>query len=216
MLSRVLFLLTLSACYLRSYPLTPSIVSQSTFKLMADEGGGTAWAVGPYHLVSAGHVCDMTGPFRVEGTYRRFLATPVVWWHDGEGKRDVCVLKTSIKMDSWLIIASTLPEKGAKIGYVGYPMLQYGEFDGEYLGDLDGKDTWNDYAFSAPCAPGASGSPVYSDKGVWGVLVRLRTDGGYIHPGDDGCVATGLPVLREILQEAGVNYNVPPEIMDDI
>lgn len=216
MVLRLLLLLSLSACYLKHYPLTPAVVSGATYRAMTPEGGGTAWAVGKHHLVSAGHVCEMEGPFRMESQFRRFYATPVLWWKDGEGLRDLCVLKTEIALDSWLILSSTMPKKGDKIGYVGYPNLDYGEFTGFYLGDLDGDENMNNDVSTAPCAPGASGSAMYKEDGVWGVLVRLRTDGGYIHDPAEGCVAVRLDYLVDILNEAGVKYDVPPELQDDI
>jgi hypothetical protein len=210
MVLRLLLLLCLSACYFRAVPLTPTVVSSSTYKVLTPIGGGTAFAVSKRFLVSAGHVCEMAGPFRAKSNYRSFTVTPVVWWDDDEGLRDVCVLRSDVDMDSWLTISSTMPKKGDKIGYVGFPRLEYGEFDGFYLGDVDGDETMNDDVITAPCDHGASGSPVYASGGVFGVLVRLRTDGGFLHDGIEGCVVTRLEFVREILNEAGVpGYAVP-------
>lgn len=214
LLFRLLFLLTLSACYLRHYPLTPEVAKGATYKVRTPSGGGTAFAVSKHFLVSAGHVCEMEGPFVLHSGYRRIPVEPVLWWQD-EGQRDICVLKTEISLDNWLVISLTMPKIGDKVGFVGYPLLEYGEGTGTYLGDIDGNEDMNDSATDAPCNRGASGSAFYHEGGVWGVLVRLRTDGGYLHDPSEGCVAVGLPVLLEILKEAGVPYTQSPKL-DDI
>jgi hypothetical protein len=211
----ILTLLLLSNCYLKHYPLTPDIVRLATYKLSTPDYMGTAWAVDKHHLVTAGHMCEVEGPFKVMRNYRYLPVTPIVWEY-GTGVADLCVLYTPRDLDSWLIVAEKMPAVGDSTSYVGYPNGEYTESTGVYLGDLDGSEEhWNDAVFTAPCDHGASGSPVYTRNGVWGVLVRIRTDGGNVHPGSEGCVAISLDYLKSILDNAGVKYVTPPELPKD-
>lgn len=216
MLWKLILLLLLNSCYLRHYPLHAGIAKVATFKIVVEDGTGTGWAVDKYHLITAGHVCNSLSLMRAEGPRRRFYVEPVVWEYNG-ADYDICLLKSSVALDSWLIISDMAPKTGDNVGFVGYPGGEYGESSGTYLGDMDTDDSHeNDNVFTAPCAAGASGSAVYTERGVWGVLVRKRTDGGYIHPGEEGCVAVGWDKLTKFLRDAGINYDTPPEIPDAI
>lgn len=217
-MNRALLLAALSACYLCHYPLTPSIAKQASYKVfMANGGQGTAWAVDAHHLLTAGHVCEsISNAFVVVGDFRRFHAHAILWEQDEAGQHDLCVLETTATMDSHLIVADRMPRVKERVGYVGFPLGEYSESSGQYIGDLDGPDKHlNDDVFSAVCDHGASGSAVFHDGGVWGVLVRLRTDGGFVHDGTDGCVAIPLPAIKKILHDAGVSYDVPPTLPED-
>ena len=211
--------LLLEACYLSHYPVTPKVASASTYRIFNTEVSGTAWAAGPGFVVTAGHVCEKGGPFTLSDGHFNYPAEPVVWV-DGPipallgpyGLEDLCVLSTRAKVVP-MIIAPHMPRPGDTVWYTGYPRREFGTFFGPYYGDLDGPEsTMNDYASGAPCAPGASGSAMYTEAGVWGVLVRIRTDGGFIHTGPEGCVAIPLHKLLAILNVAGVDYNLPPEM----
>lgn len=208
----LLFVLSsVSGCYQHRWPLNPDVVSYSTFKIYMGDGQGTAWAVDEHHLVTAGHVCERGGPGAVimDGV-RRYPAKPVLWNY-GSGEHDVCVLRTEFTLSRPLIIAKSMPKVGDKVAFVGYPYGEYIRSSGTFLGDTDGEESYNNAAFTAPCGPGASGSPVYTSKGVWGVLVRLRTDEiGLPMLPSDGCVAIELKELKAILDAADVDYDIPP------
>lgn len=215
----IVLLLALCGCYLKHFPLHAGVAKQATYKVHTGDSQGTAWAVGPHHLVTAGHVCEtMTADFVIATETRRFHAKPILWQYSeaGDAENDLCVLETDAKLDSWLVVAERMPAKNERVGYVGYPLGHYYEGSGVYFGDVDGPGHLNDDMFSAKCDHGASGSAVYHEGGVWGVLVRLRTDGDYVHSGEDGCIAIPLAPLKKILSDAGVRYDVPPELPQQI
>lgn len=213
---RLSLLLLLNACYLAQYPVTPKVAEQAVFRVTWDEGYGTGWAVDKHHLVTAGHVCEeQSVAYVVWGHLRRFPATVVIW-EKGGGLNDLCILHTEVALDSWLVLADQMPAVGDKVAYTGYPAGEFDTYPGIYLGDLDGKEEhWNDYTISAPSAPGASGSPVYTPEGVIGVLVRRRTDGGVLHDGSDGAAIISLDKLKDILDSVGVKYDRPPTVPED-
>lgn len=208
------FLLALAGCYLRNYPVTEYVVYNGTYQIIGAVGGGTAWAVDSNHLITAGHMCEVRDQeFIAISLNRRFRAKSVYWeYSDTYGKADLCVLETDTKMPDPLVIADRMPAFEEKVEYAGYPLGHYYHGVGIYLGDRDGQDeSANDDVFTAPCDHGASGSAVFTRRGVWGVLVRVRTDGGYLHTGSDGCVAIPLPELMQVLWDSGVNYVTTPE-----
>ena len=208
-LRALLLLLCLSACYRHQWPLTPGVVSYSTYKIYMDDRQGTAWVVDKHHLVTAGHVCRGGGDAVIQGDIRSFRASPVLWSY-GNGVHDLCVLETRVALERPLVVADVMPRVGDPVFFVGYPSGEYVESSGTFLGDLDGDWTYNNAVSSAPCGPGASGSALYTSQGVWGVLVRQRTDGGYIHDPSEGCAVVDLQELRRFLREAGINYLTPP------
>ncbi len=192
----------LSSCFLKQSPLTPELADHGTYKIFSDKAQGTAWAIDSYHLVTAGHVCEtFEENFVLVGDgERRFHAKSILWEKTSDsGLTDLCVLETNVTLSSPLILADRMPFVGESIGYVGYPLGKWTSESGTYLGDLDGPEDWNNAVFDAPCDHGASGSAVFFSRGVWGVLVRLRTDGGHIHDGSDGCVAIPLGPIKKLL-----------------
>lgn len=210
-----LILCILTACNVHSQ--TPNANEESTYKVITNDGTyeyqGTAWAVAGHYLVTAGHMCDSqnTGSKRsytlVANTGRHYPAEAEAWEKDEDGESDLCVLRTPVSLKP-LPLAYEMPQVGQRVGYVGYPNGIRLETEGQYLGDLDPDPGThaNDAVFSAPCDHGASGSAVYilPSHRVWGVLVRLRTDGLLPHLGVDGCVAVDLPHLRAMLARLGV------------
>ncbi len=216
-----LLLLLASSCYRSRYPLLPTNVQPGVYKIAYPGGSGTAWVVSKHYAITAGHVCEQfESTYVLLGTVERYPVERVAWEY-GTGERDLCLLYSRADLGSGLIVADKMPRKGEAVSYIGYPRGEYIEADGVFLGDIDGDREYNNAAFSAPCAPGASGSPVYTTGGVWGVLVRVRTDGtsgnpdGWIHDGTDGCVAIPLAPLSDFLRRHDVPYNQPP-FLDDI
>jgi hypothetical protein len=208
-------ILALAGCYLHSYPVTPTVAEAGTYELFSDDSQGTAWAVDARHLVTAGHMCEGEGRdyVAVGSTGRRVRAQSVQWEYGHSGLADVCLLESAVDLPAPLIIADRMPAIGDPVGFVGWPMGSFTRSAGKYLGDVDGPDsTMNDAVFTAPCDHGASGSAVFTSRGVWGVLVRVRTDGGVLHPGTEGCVAIPLPQLRAFLDDSPVRFTVTPEL----
>lgn len=224
---QILFLALLigcSGCYRDRFPVTPRVAEASTFIVQVDYKGmglgmvtGTAWSVDEHHLVTAGHVCVASDgkDVVVSDRTRNFRARPILWENsETNGDADLCVLVAlGVSLKDPLIISDRMPNVGEKVWTVGYPLGQFAHSNGKYLGDLDGKDSsMNDNSIDAPCDRGASGSSVYIEDGVFGVLVRMRTDGGFVHDGKDGCAVIGLKPLREILDLAGVDYDLTPHV----
>lgn len=205
----------LAGCYLKQYPVTPAVAEASTYLLVTEQATGTAWAVDSRHAITAGHMCELvaTHYVLVSSSFRRITATPTMWeYSDYNGHADLCVLEASADLSPGLVIADRMPAIGESVGFVGYPLGKLSSSSGKYLGDVDGDETSNDDTTSAPCDHGASGSAEFSSRGVFGVLVRMRTDGERVHDGSDGCVVIPLKELRAFLDSAGVHYVTTPEL----
>lgn len=212
----ICLLLSCGSCYLAKYPVTPKVAESATYKLFAnDESQGTGWAVSDHYIMTAGHMCEYNEDnyIAVSNTERRFRLHSVAWEKSlVDGQTDLCLLKSEAKLPNTLVIADEMPKVGDKIGYVGYPNGEYSEHEGKYLGDIDGPENQgNDFAFSAWADHGASGSALFTDRGVWGVLVRLRTDGGFVHDPIDGGVAIPLDKIKKFLDDMEVKYEVTPD-----
>lgn len=202
----------LSACYLNTTPTNTAKADEGTYKMIVDGATGTAWAVNEHFAVTAGHMCEEMprDSVLVSSSGHSFTAHSIAWeLSSSYNGHDVCVLYVDAPLSAPLVIADRMPAVGDEIGYVGYPLGRHYEGHGHYLGDTDGEDHDNDNdTFDAVCDHGASGSAVFTDRGVWGVLVSLRIDPTTmdILPGSMGCVATPLSELRGMLDEAGVHY----------
>lgn len=206
-------ILLFSGCYLDHYPVTPPVAARGVYMLVAGDYQGTAWAVDPHHLVTAGHMCEDPDahPYITNGV-RNFPVSVVEWQDTADDTSDICVLEAPTRVNfTWpIIIADRMPRLGETAHYTGYPLGVWHEGTGKYLGDTDGPNSHSDdYTFDAACDHGASGSPVYTSRGVWGVLVRGRVAGA--QDGSDGCTATGRGHIIEILDELGVKYQLTPE-----
>jgi hypothetical protein len=211
----LLTLLGCNSCYLRHYPVTKEVAAQGVYLVtVPDYGTGTAWGVDKNHLVTAGHVCHGLNKGVVVYRNDKYIHGTIIGWeYDGELK-DLCLIRTDMPVGS-LVISDRDPVPGEQVRYTGYPALEYYEGQGIYLGDTDGPhNNMNNATVNIPCAKGASGSPLYIDNGVWGVLVRLRTDGGVVHDGSDGCAAIPRAALVAFLNAYKVNYTMPPEPPD--
>jgi hypothetical protein len=231
----LMFIFCLSACYLKHYPITPQVAQNGTYEMFVDVGmlgtaQGTAWAVDEHHLVTAGHMCDEMAEVSVlKSTIseRRIRAKAVLWEMGPDGHTDLCLLKTEQKLDGPLVIAKHMPYIGQDVTFVGWPLGVSVVSEGKYIGDMDGPFFHlNDDVFTAPCDHGASGSAIFTDRGVWGVLVRVRTDNDAhnglmpgsngpdsigVHDGTDGCAAIALPELMSLLKDGEVDYTLTPD-----
>jgi hypothetical protein len=200
-----LFLLLLGSCYLNSFPLSPVKVEPSIYKVLSNEAQGTAWVVAPHYLITAGHMCTHGDSFSVvRGNGWTYPVEPVLWSMSLDASGDVCIMHSDLTLDRPLILAKGPPAVGAKDHYVGYPHGTLGRFDGTYMAD-GGSSAW--------CGPGASGSPVFTEVGVYGVLVQGRPGGdedGY--GGHAGCQSTPVSYLLPLLNEVGVSYTLTPEM----
>jgi len=201
--------LLLVSCHVQRYTVNMKAATSGTYKVFSEDAQGTAWAIDDHHLVTAGHLCETFSDhfILISGSWR-FQAKSVLWEKSREtGHKDLCLLETEGTLPDPLTLSDRMPRVGEDIHYVGFPLGKYTEQDGKYVGDLDGDEyDWNDAVFSAKCDHGASGSAVFFKRGVWGVLVRLRTDGGFVHDGDEGCVAIPLSDLKKFLDVYKVNY----------
>lgn len=193
-----------------SPPMTPSAAEEGTYELFDSEGQGTAWAVDEHHMVTAGHMCtDGKGAGLTARTADGFQFRVEVVDYDLDGydddsapKKDVCLLHSDRPLPHPLPLAEEMPAVGTEAWFVGYPRHTYVKSVGEYLGDIDGIQHWNDYAVSAPADHGASGSAVFTADGVFGVLVRGLVVGVEIH--QDGFAATPLADIRALLKRNGI------------
>lgn len=210
----IIALLLLCGCYVARYPVTPSVVEASTYLLVEEGSTGTAWAVDEHHAVTAGHMCEglRTPGVLISSIGRRIPVEGFYWeYSETNGYADICIMESRAPLAQGLVIADRMPRIGGWVGYVGYPLGEHASRYGKYVGDVDGDGSnMNDDVITAECDHGASGSPAYYGDGVFGVIVRLRTDGDFIHPPTDGCVVAPLDELRDVLEAAGINYARPP------
>jgi hypothetical protein len=201
----ICLVLALAACGNISRPDKPTdavsmedLAVASTYMLLSPGGSQcTAWSVNDHYLVSAGHCCDEPGEYTLVNEDLKVAKATVVAAEDmvpNEGAPvDVCVLKTTTNVGPGLPLAPAMPTPGTRMGYVGYPLGEYTIATGEYVGDIDGPYAdWDNFASTAPCDHGASGSGLYTEAGAYGVLVRLLIIGNDVLPGEMGCVASPL------------------------
>ncbi len=206
----LLFVIATAAC--TQYPaldqpdapvVTPESAEAATYMILTPGGSlGTAWAVDDRHVITAGHVCkDGVGDFVLKSTTGRMMtATALAWEDDDEDMTDICVLEAHSELGPALPLASEMPREGDVVGFVGYPLGVLTHSEGAYVGDVDGPvRIGNDYVSTAPCDHGASGSAMYYRDGVYGVLVRLVVVGDQVLPGDQGCAASPLSQIVDIL-----------------
>jgi hypothetical protein len=198
-----LLTLALTAC-ISPVPTLPKVAEDATYELHTPSGQCTAWAVDDHHLVTAGHCCDDEGSYFAAQPGRSLLPAEVVMGldvdYEAQAPVDICLLKTEAFLPASLVLADKMPLPGDPVGFVGYPNGKWTHNKGVYVGDIDGPfQFWNDYVATAPCGPGASGSAMYSEDGVYGVLVRMVFVGDRVYPGDIGCVASPLYQIEAIL-----------------
>jgi hypothetical protein len=220
----LLSLIFLMGCYLKQYPVTPDVAETATYRLAAGDYLGTAWAVNEHTLITAGHMCEIPGESYVATSTsgRSFRVHSTAWEQGGQGIYDMCALHSEAPLNNWLVIADRLPKLGEQVWYNGFPDGVYVRETGVYIGDTDGKNAhFNDYVATAPSDHGASGSALFTKRGVWGILVRIRTDNGKnglisnwddnMHDGKDGESAIGLPQIKAFLDEEQIKYDITPD-----
>lgn len=202
-MKKLLLIAFLLGCQHPEPPVTPAIAEASSYKIFTpDSHMGTAWVVDGRYLITAGHVCDAgPGDYTLESsTGRKLAAHPIAWEQDYSDMVDVCLVLADGELAPPLALADAMPAVGDAVGYVGYPLGELKRSTGKYLGDVDGPDDHlDDYTADAPCDHGASGSAMYSEDGVYGVLVRGIVIGEDVLPGEYGCVASPLPQIIDIL-----------------
>lgn len=206
-------LVCLAACHVTVDPLvpagvelTPERVNVSTYKILTpDMASGTAWAVAPDRVATAGHICDSGPGDYVLISYDKVssVAHPLKWANNDDTMVDVCIMEAP-GVATPLPLTDVMPMVGEEVGYVGYPLGKWNFSSGKYAGDVDGDYHWSDYVARVDCDHGASGSAMFTRHGVYGVLVRLivlETAEGYdIRPGKEGCVASPFWQVQELLK----------------
>lgn len=168
--------LTLAACQSPvAYPVTPASAAASTFQLItrtAETGSmATAWVAsnesGRSLLVTAGHACE-DGPaeYILLGQHdERYI----VFKLDRSDDPDLCTLLATEVVGPPLAVDVQDPYYDEPVAYVGAPQGIYG--DGRapmYRGNYAGGDM-----VTVIAAPGASGSAIFTSRGVVGVLVMV-------------------------------------------
>lgn len=189
---------------------TTAEISKAVYKIQSDEHQGTAWAIGPHTLVTAGHVCDDEGPYSLQSEGGQLFSADKYKYQlsDEDGRIDACVLKTGYDLPYSLKLAPFMPTVDWPVETLGYPRGKFVNSWGKFLGDLDGDDTWNDCVISAPGDHGLSGGPVYTEVGVIGLVVRARTETGEIASGITGTALVCLPDLTKFLDEIEIPYDI--------
>lgn len=161
-------------------PMTPEVAVDSTFMVIKYVSGtedalgvGTAWIVKSdstdTYLVSAGHVCQpglIPVDFRVKPSDSDTeIPAAVVKWSLNP---DLCVIRANSYLGPALRISSVDPKRGDRVSYTGAPLGLWHKvtpiFEGIFIG----------YPYiAAPTIGGASGSAIFTDQGVIGVLITV-------------------------------------------
>lgn len=197
-------ILALAGCLPPNYPPTAQNSADSTYMVIAHYavdasslGGpaealmghsGTAWIVGNQdgktQLITAGHVCPVD--YTITDMFGNVLHLPIVYitydlvgvngeYHTATATMrsddpDLCLLESLDDLGRPMFVADAMPDYGDKVCYVGAPSGVYGRgvapfYCGGYAGGA---------VITAPTSPGASGSAVWTSRGVFGVLVGLK------------------------------------------
>lgn len=192
-------LLVLGSCYLARYPVTPAVATPETFEVLISEGTGTAFAVGPHTVITAGHVCYLEAAEGHENIWLRtgrvaIRAKMVAWEMTPDVSGDLCVLHTDADLGPGLILADAPPQFGAKDTVIGYPLGVFTVSHGTVVGPA---------VTTAPHDHGSSGAPMFTDRGVYGVVVQ------------EGTAQCPVSELRRFLDEVGVSYDITPPQPDN-
>lgn len=189
-----LLALALAACAVPRAPATPRLTDDSTYEAATEDMQGTAWAVAPGYLVTAGHLCVSAMPgdvvwVRSSGAW--FMPAHVVAFEQSTGpEADACVLRTDGPTAAPLVLAPE-PPAGTADWIAGYPLgvhtVSRGHYDGHGL-------------TSADADHGSSGGPVSDAAGVYMIVIQLRPDG------KPGCAGTPIREVRRLLDAAHVPY----------
>jgi hypothetical protein len=193
----------LSACYLNSYPLTPAIETESTYKIFTTDAegvtsGGTAWVASPGVLVTAGHMCQMAAlaghSLVLKSEAGRYMPAHWIIWELSSGpEADACIIRADGPVGPPLVLARSPPIIGTPDFYVGYPNMVYSVGRGIVAGPADS---------TAPADHGASGSAVSTDEGVYMVITQAGP-GGHV-------LGTPIKEVRALLDGAGISYTLTP------
>lgn len=175
------------------YPTSPTSAAKSTFRLnvtipfqvedvdgpvtMNLKGSATAWVVANSdvsYLITAGHACytelqgqqvtpeyTLTSPSGQEHAVRFLMRSD---------DPDLCLMVAYEVLGPSMAVASEDPEYDEPVAYVGAPSGFFGDgMAPMFRGTYSGGDSC-----SLPGAPGASGSAVFTEGGVIGVLTRVN------------------------------------------
>lgn len=152
--------------------MTPASVVDSVYKITAIQNGvqqwsGTGWMVDKDRMMTAGHVCD-TGDedgftFRAMNRNNQSYPIKVIKW---AADPDLCIMEAKHVPGAPLGLGPK-PAYGDPVWYVGAPHGIFGDGSaplsrGYFIG--------GDKAMIAGY-PGASGSPIFTTDGVFGVIV---------------------------------------------
>lgn len=143
--------------------------------MVLDENGedngslGTGWFVagsGDHSVVmTAGHMCTTDGAILSVRDMAGEKTLALVVAAVEEGALDVCLLYVPAKAPAVLRVTEKVTEEtitfGTNVWYVGFPTGTLSTFSGKYTTEYHGY-----MVFSLSAYPGASGSPIMTDRGV--------------------------------------------------
>lgn len=175
----LLLVLSLAACQIPAphAPYSPIDARDATFKVETDSGSGTAWIVDTNAnrslLVTAGHVCRDEENFKLVASDGMSTYALKVKQH---AKYDLCVLM-AVPLGPALELSPVAPVYDEPVMAVGAPLGVYACTGGSSV-DACGMAPISRGHFaggnlvSMPMAGGNSGSAVFTQWGVIGVLVE--------------------------------------------
>lgn len=170
-----MLLVACSSCAMAPYPVDPPTMSDpAVVKLVkigedgADAGYCTAWKLDGERIMTAGHCCDDGASYVTRGPHAILTTVGTVLYDDDA--HDVCVLKGKIN-GAPIKLADMDPRLGEPVWTAGYPKTEFLISSGYW----SGRDEDDQCKASVAVWGGASGSPIFNNKGeAVGVLVAFR------------------------------------------
>lgn len=169
------------------------------------EGSCTAWKASATLIVTAGHCCDKTSNYKLEGP-NAIPGERIVGLVDIDDQ-DVCVLHGKMKGPP-IRIAANDPPIGSKVWVAGFPRGYYMIGEGYWSGrDTDDR---NRAMYSIDAVGGFSGSPVMNTDGE---ACSILTEGFL---GQSVTFGTPLEHIRAALRKAKVTPVPDDEVVGDL
>lgn len=152
----------------------PSVYKVKVFDLDGEyAGSGTAWKFADESFMTAGHVCDGAGSLRLVNEFGQEY--PVVEF-DGvhTDEIDFCFLHAPNVPGAPLKMTLDFPQKYETVYWVGATLSIYDEDDGATPGG-PGTYVGGEVCIVPGTGEGASGAPIFTKNGVFGILTRHAT-----------------------------------------
>lgn len=144
---------------------TPVTVVDSVYQLKAPDWTGTGWKIDATHMMTAGHVCDGADELTAVSRWNAEYPVKIIKF---SREPDLCLIDAEGVPGPGLDKMVRIPAYGDEVWYLGAPHGVWGDGTAPFgKGFYIGGERMMIAGY-----PGASGSPVFTRDGVFGILVR--------------------------------------------